>query len=538
MTDEKQLQIEIKSKAGNMLFSREYTTFDLDPERYNERRGDAAAEALSKGISLVNANLQGIRVGSRTIKNANLEGADLRDTSFTGTIFEGANFKNADLKGAIFHDVTFKNTDFRGADLRNLRYPHTHIENSDFENANLDGIDFTRVSFKNQRKGLEMPDTQSEKIVIKSKTGEVLFTFECYCFSDSERWNAIHSIAPSIALQSGINLANAELEGVILDSRYLKSPSFLGANLKNADFRSADIDKGIFEGADLRGASFRNARLKGCNFRNADLRGADLIRAAIEDVDFTGAKCVDLAVTGRKNKWLIGCGTPQRWIFSDIRIIMEPNESLSLLEKIFVAIISWGRFTPTNVRMTLVFIKKDGTSFYEELSVVKDAVTSDDVNASVKNRYEKFSNGCRAMYVNSCSIEGTTDVYIYDEHDKVVQRSLQGILEFSLSQKNPDYRYHTNTEGVLDCYLSILDYSSGIWTPVADIGNADIDTELSKCNNPGLTRLLKNLADALKPENFLPEKPESIYTGEMRKYVHQYRYGYIIDYDKIDTHKK
>jgi len=79
---------------------------------------------------------------------------------------------------------------------------------------------------------------------------------------------------------NGLDMRNADLQGVSLAYRELRA----------ADFSGSDLTKARFPGCDLRAANFAGARLIDTSFHASDLRGANLQQATLVRTDFHEAR--------------------------------------------------------------------------------------------------------------------------------------------------------------------------------------------------------------------------------------------------------
>ena len=66
-----------------------------------------------------------------------------------------------------------------------------------------------------------------------------------------------------------------------------------GANLGGMVFDGFNLSRAVFDGADLGGCSFRGTDLSECWMRRVDLRGADLTRAVLHRANLAGADIRD-----------------------------------------------------------------------------------------------------------------------------------------------------------------------------------------------------------------------------------------------------
>ncbi|MEB3231388.1 MAG: pentapeptide repeat-containing protein [Leptolyngbyaceae bacterium] len=102
----------------------------------------------------------------------------------------------------------------------------------------------------------------------------------------------------------GINLAGADLSGMIFRESFLEGANFQGANLRGADLSGATyVDDANFRGADLTGALLlatyaRRANFAGAKLQDAQLQSANLIGANLSGADLAGADLTDASLVG------------------------------------------------------------------------------------------------------------------------------------------------------------------------------------------------------------------------------------------------
>lgn len=116
-----------------------------------------------------------------------------------------------------------------------------------------------------------------ETIQIKNIYGDVIFKHE-------EENNTI-TLTVEAAVESGVSLARANLEGACLSCADLAYANLEGANLNGADLSWAVLADANLNGAVLEGANLKRAVLEG-----ADLKGADIAGAKLNGAKLDGAK--------------------------------------------------------------------------------------------------------------------------------------------------------------------------------------------------------------------------------------------------------
>jgi hypothetical protein len=98
------------------------------------------------------------------------------------------------------------------------------------------------------------------------------------------------------ALESDINLGEADLSGAYLSGAYLREADLSGANLRWADLSGAYLRWADLSGANLRWADLSGANLGEADLRWADLREADLSGANLGEADIPLLPNIDAAI--------------------------------------------------------------------------------------------------------------------------------------------------------------------------------------------------------------------------------------------------
>ena len=91
-------------------------------------------------------------------------------------------------------------------------------------------------------------------------------------------------------LESGANLASADLRYAYLEYANLHNADLTNANLSFADLNGADLSSANLASAQLYGASIIGTALNAANLSGANLNGAGLIMANLRDADLSNAR--------------------------------------------------------------------------------------------------------------------------------------------------------------------------------------------------------------------------------------------------------
>ena len=101
----------------------------------------------------------------------------------------------------------------------------------------------------------------------------------------------------------GVSLESCNLQKAALEGVHLTGANLMNANLFEADLKSAELQQTTLAGADLRSANLYRAKMQRSNLRNtrlhsAELRGANLTNAILEGANLTGARLVGADLAG------------------------------------------------------------------------------------------------------------------------------------------------------------------------------------------------------------------------------------------------
>jgi len=113
----------ILNTSGNVIFT---------SESANNLR-EAVIEAVSKGISLADADFRGANLRGANLRGADFTDADFTDADLTDADFTDADFRNANLECAVLIGANLRNANLTRAILRGADF-----RGADFRNADLD----------------------------------------------------------------------------------------------------------------------------------------------------------------------------------------------------------------------------------------------------------------------------------------------------------------------------------------------------------------------------------------------------------------
>jgi hypothetical protein len=105
---------------------------------------------------LTKANLQGANLEGANLEGANLDGADLRGTNLKEAKLQGASLQGANLEGALLEEANLQNTRLTAARLRNARLAKVQVSPTrlktaiDWEHAHYDPETRTRLELPPQ----------------------------------------------------------------------------------------------------------------------------------------------------------------------------------------------------------------------------------------------------------------------------------------------------------------------------------------------------------------------------------------------------
>jgi hypothetical protein len=100
---------------------------------------------------------------------------------------------------------------------------------------------------------------------------------------------------------TGVDAANAYLEGLRLENAEARRANFSNSDLRLANFKRASLDDTDFHGANLRGADLRECNLADSQLDDVDLVGANLAGADLAQVSLEGADLSDVDLDQVRN---------------------------------------------------------------------------------------------------------------------------------------------------------------------------------------------------------------------------------------------
>jgi hypothetical protein len=143
----------------------------------------------------------------------------------------------------------------------------------------------------------------------------------------------LEGVDVSDAYLQGVDLQSAELERSNFSSADVRGGSFKAARLEFANLASANVRNGSFENADLRNATLQDADLQGADLGGADLEGVDLSKADLRNADLHNIKWSKIADLKLAN--IFGVKNPpadfNRWALEKGAVAIESDEEWSKL---------------------------------------------------------------------------------------------------------------------------------------------------------------------------------------------------------------
>lgn len=274
-------------------------------------------EADFSGTSFVDANLSGSNLARASLYCADLRGCNLQNSDLTGADIRGASFKGAKLSYAVLDFADLRagmmmcvrpgsvsildrgDPDGKlGADFSNCRMINASLGNARLEQSNFDGAVMAGVRFKGavltgasfrgtvltgvNLQELAVPPEALAECVVDVSASAVARSVEL-----KEKIDAHHAWATSDGKQG----AAAVLDGE--DLRPL-CKDFAGKCLAGLSARRVIAIGVDFSKSELQGAKFEAADLRDANFTGADLSGVSLSRAKLAHARFDRAKLCSL----------------------------------------------------------------------------------------------------------------------------------------------------------------------------------------------------------------------------------------------------
>jgi uncharacterized protein YjbI with pentapeptide repeats len=210
-----------------------------------------------------------------------LAGADLHGTEFFAADVRGAVLVDANLSGADLSGTSFAGARLSGANLLGVHFGGVSFTGADLGGLQLDGLDLSGLRANDI---IECPATLPQDWV---------------CIAGN-------LLGPYVDA-SGAQLADADLQGLVITGAELNDANLASANLRNISGVSARLFNSVLTGADLRGANLnqadlRDAVLTGVLFTGATLEysllGPDVSSLDLSGVDLHAADLFEASLAG------------------------------------------------------------------------------------------------------------------------------------------------------------------------------------------------------------------------------------------------
>lgn len=278
-------------------------------ERFVASRGGARAK-------LGMADLSGLDLAKRMLKEIDFAGSSLVDASLFGSNFRNASFYCTDLQRADLRNTDLQYADLRGASLKGANLSGAKLDNADLRAAMMmfmspegisiidraangpQGVDFSNCSLKKASFGnakldganfngalLQGADFKSARLSNASFKGAVLtgVNVKDLNISPEDLQTCVTDVTPQTVARFD------ELRGRLdAHQQWIVSGGTQGTHciLDGEDIR---LLQKLVVGRPLTGLSAKNAIAISLNFAGCQLQGARLDGADLRDADFTGA---------------------------------------------------------------------------------------------------------------------------------------------------------------------------------------------------------------------------------------------------------
>ena len=202
-------------------------------------------------ISLNNANLSGIDLSSRYLKDRRITG----DPNLEGINLRGANLREADLRSANLSEADLSGADLSEADLR-----WAYLYDAKLYRADLRGADLSGANINDGLPPDDLVNVSKADTSVVSLQGADLTQAD---LSGADLSSADLSGAKQLlsgADLSGVDLSNADLKSAVLPPRGLPDVDLSGADLRGADTLFITPKKLAQQAKSLEGATMPNGQ--------------------------------------------------------------------------------------------------------------------------------------------------------------------------------------------------------------------------------------------------------------------------------------
>ena len=307
-------------------------------ERFAAARGGARAK-------LGMADLSGLDLANRLLKEIDFAGSSLMDASLFGSDLRNASFYCTDLQRADLRNTNLQFADLRGASLKGANLSCAKLDNADLRAAMMmfmspegisiidrsangpQGVDFSNCSLKKASFGnakldgancdgafLQGADFKGAKLSAASFKGAVLtgVNVKDLNVSPEDLQTCVTDVTPqTIArfdelrsrldshqqwiVSGGTQGTHCVLDGedIRLLQKLVVGRPLTGLSAKNAIAISLNFSGCQLQGARLDGADLRDADFTGADLRGASFRGANISHARFGEADMRGLPLIN-----------------------------------------------------------------------------------------------------------------------------------------------------------------------------------------------------------------------------------------------------
>lgn len=288
-------------------------------------------EADFSGTSLVNANMCGSNLTRASLfcadlrgcnlQNANLTGADMRGASFKGAKLSFAVLDSADLRAGMMMCVTASGdssildrgdlskgtngesgaVDFSNCSMKGTSFGNAKLDSANFEGALLVGARFrgARLTNASFRGAVLMGVNLNELDVPPDALKDCVLDVSAQALAKSADLKARLDAHHTWVATEGKQGASAVLDGEDLRPlrKQFATRSLIGLSARQTiaigvDFSECQLQGAKFDGADLRDANFTGADLSGASLKGAKLGHAKFDEAKLRNLQLLSGEIV------------------------------------------------------------------------------------------------------------------------------------------------------------------------------------------------------------------------------------------------------
>jgi uncharacterized protein YjbI with pentapeptide repeats len=277
-------RVDYVSGRSDSLFSNVLVLPNFGTVDASKMLPDGKTSASSDSVSLRGRSLEGaVFVGAHLTRadftaaqlvNADFTRADLREAKFACdqgrgeecTQLQSARFNGAQLQGAFLDGANLELAQLSGAQLQGASLDRANLRNAQLISAHLQGASLENTALHSARLGgAQLDGAWLNNAHLEGVLGLAV-----------DAGVSLQGASLDGAFLQGASLAGAEMQSASLKFAHLQAANMYCVHLENASLYYAEMQAASLDEAQLQKASLDGAQLLGVSFRSAKIQGASI----------------------------------------------------------------------------------------------------------------------------------------------------------------------------------------------------------------------------------------------------------------------